>query len=175
MDQCEPDAHHVDDIVGFNESIDQPVAESIRFFSGRIDLARNLFLGMLGHDMRSPLQTVQITASYLAALNACENVSGAASRLSRSDACMQDGYSTDAATFGIIPRKPIPEGVKVFDTMNVRAETVGEKRSYSGAWKKQQTYLIPCYTFFDPNYETGKPVRWKTCLEGGTPLAIAGL
>jgi hypothetical protein len=89
MDQCEPDEHHVDDIVRFNESIDQAVAESIKFFSGRIDMARNLFLGMLGHDMRSPLQTVQITASYLTALNAGEKVSGAASRLSRSGARMQ--------------------------------------------------------------------------------------
>ncbi|RDK11433.1 sensor histidine kinase [Cupriavidus lacunae] len=89
MDECEPDAHHVDDMVRFNEAIDQAVAESIGFFSMQVDLARNLFLGMLGHDMRSPLQAIQITASYLAALNAGEKVSGAASRLIRSGARMQ--------------------------------------------------------------------------------------
>ena len=44
---------------------------------------------MLGHDMRSPLQTIQMTASYLAALNAGEKVSVAASRLIRSGARMQ--------------------------------------------------------------------------------------
>ncbi|CAM2158453.1 protein of unknown function (plasmid) [Pararobbsia alpina] len=65
------------------------------------------------------------------------------------------GLSTDPATFGIVPRKHIPDGVKVFDTMNARAETVGEKRSYSSAWKKLQTCRIPCQTFFEPNYETG--------------------
>jgi hypothetical protein len=44
---------------------------------------------MLGHDMRSPLQTIQMTATYLAALNAGEKVSGAASRLINSGARMQ--------------------------------------------------------------------------------------
>ncbi|WP_175425867.1 hypothetical protein [Trinickia violacea] len=34
----------------------------------------------------------------------------------------------DLATFGMVPRKHIPVGVKVFDTMNARSETVGEKR-----------------------------------------------
>ncbi|AUT65636.1 sensor histidine kinase [Paraburkholderia terrae] len=89
MDECEPDSHHEDDMVRFNEGIDQAIAESVSFFSMQVDLARNLFLGMLGHDMRSPLQTIQMTASYLAALNAGEKVSGAASRLIRSGARMQ--------------------------------------------------------------------------------------
>ncbi|MFC0696820.1 sensor histidine kinase [Paraburkholderia humisilvae] len=89
MDEFEPDSHHVEDIVRFNEAIDQAIAESVSFFSAYVNRARNLLLGMLGHDMRSPLQTIQITASYLAALNAGEKVSGAASRLIRSGARMQ--------------------------------------------------------------------------------------
>jgi len=44
---------------------------------------------MLGHDMRSPLQTILMTAQYLTALNAGEHVSIAASRLIRSGARMQ--------------------------------------------------------------------------------------
>jgi putative SOS response-associated peptidase YedK len=79
------------------------------------------------------------------------------------------------ATFGMVPRKHIPPGVKVFDTMNARAESVGEKRSFSGAWKKLQLCLIPCAAFFEPNYETGKPVRWRIGLAGGAPFAVAGL
>lgn len=86
-----------------------------------------------------------------------------------------DGFSTDPATFGIVPRKRIPPGVKVFDTMNARTESIGEKRSYSGAWKNLQLCLIPCKTFFEPNYETGKPVRWKIGSADGGPLAVAGL
>jgi putative SOS response-associated peptidase YedK len=86
-----------------------------------------------------------------------------------------EGLSTDPATFGMVPRKHIPPGVKVFDTMNARAESVGEKRSFSGAWKKLQLCLIPCDSFYEPNYETGKPVRWRIGMESGNPLAIAGL
>lgn len=86
-----------------------------------------------------------------------------------------DGFSTDAATFGMVPRKRIPPGVKVFDTMNARAESVGERRSFNGLWKGPQLCLIPCERFYEPNYETGKPVRWKIGMESGEPLAIAGL
>ncbi|KAA1007787.1 HAMP domain-containing histidine kinase [Paraburkholderia panacisoli] len=89
MDDCQPDAPHPDDVIRFNEAIDQALAESVDFFTVQVDQARNLLLGMLGHDMRSPLQTVQITATYLAALNAGETVSVAASRLIRSGARMQ--------------------------------------------------------------------------------------
>jgi len=86
-----------------------------------------------------------------------------------------DGLVIDAATFGMVPRRKIPPGVKVFDTMNARAESIGDKRSFSGAWNRLQFCLIPCESFYEPNYETGKPVRWKIGLASGEPLAIAGL
>src|SRR6476659_1418369 len=78
---CEPETPHLEDMIRFNEAIDQALAESIGFYSAQVDQARNLFLGMLGHDMRSPLQAIQLTATYLAALNAGAQVSEAASRL----------------------------------------------------------------------------------------------
>jgi putative SOS response-associated peptidase YedK len=81
----------------------------------------------------------------------------------------------DLATFGMVPRKHIPPGVRVFDTMNARAETLGEKRSFSGAWKRQQVCLVPCEAFYEPCYETGKAVRWRIGMANGEPLAIAGL
>ncbi|MEX3859720.1 ATP-binding protein [Paraburkholderia sp. BR10923] len=98
MDDCQPDAPYLDDIIRFNEAIDQALAESLAFFSTQVDQARNLLLGMLGHDMRSPLQTIQMTASYLSALNAGERVSEAAARLVRSGARMQ-GLLDDLCDF----------------------------------------------------------------------------
>src|SRR4030095_3566348 len=89
MDACPLDALGLEDMVRFNEAIDQAIAESIAFFSAQVDQARNLLLGMLGHDMRSPLNAIQVTATYLAALNAGAEVSAAASRLIRSGASMQ--------------------------------------------------------------------------------------
>lgn len=80
-DDSQPESTHLKDVLRFNEAIDQALAESVAFFSAEVDQARNLFLGMLGHDLRNPLQTIQMTASYLAALNAGAKVSEAAGRL----------------------------------------------------------------------------------------------
>ena len=89
MDDAPLDKTGVDDIIRFNEAIDQAVAESVSHFQTQVEQARNLLLGMLGHDMRSPLNTIVATAGYLAALNAGEEVSVAAARLIRSGASMQ--------------------------------------------------------------------------------------
>ena len=89
MDDCQPEAPHLDDIIRFNEAIDQALAESIDFFSAQVDQARNLLLGTLGHDLRTPLQSIQMTAHYLAALNAGDKVSEAAGRLINSGARMK--------------------------------------------------------------------------------------
>ncbi|CAB3777889.1 Adaptive-response sensory-kinase SasA [Paraburkholderia ultramafica] len=89
MDDCVPESPDLDDVIRFNEAIDQALAESVTLFSMQVEQNRNLLLGMLGHDMRNPLQAIQVTASYLAALNAGDRVSGAAARLIRSGARMQ--------------------------------------------------------------------------------------
>lgn len=84
LDNSRPQPHELDDIIRFNEAIDQALTESVSFFSSQVDRSRNLLLGMLGHDMRSPLQTIQMTAHHLAKLNNGEDVSAAAARLIRS-------------------------------------------------------------------------------------------
>jgi len=89
MDACGSQEIDLDDIVRFNEAVDQALSESIAFFSAQVDQARNLLLGMLGHDMRSPLNTILMTATYLNELNAGANVSSAASRLISSGASMK--------------------------------------------------------------------------------------
>jgi len=75
------------------------------------------------------------------------------------------------APFGFVPRRHIPAGVKIFDTMNARSESVEQKRSFSRAWKNLQLALIPCISFFEPDYETetGNAVRWKIGTASGNP------
>jgi signal transduction histidine kinase len=77
-------------MIRFNEAIDQALAESISFFSAQVDQARDLLLGMLGHDMRTPLQTIQMTAAYLSRINAGEEISAAAGRLITSGTRMKE-------------------------------------------------------------------------------------
>lgn len=84
MDAGPLDHTGAEDMIRFDEALDQAIAESVGYFHGQMEQARNLLLGMLGHDMRSPLSTILATASHLAALNAGEQVSAAAARLIRS-------------------------------------------------------------------------------------------
>ena len=81
---CEPSGTNAPDMIRFNEAIDQAVAESVAFFDAQIEHERNLFLGMLGHDMRSPLQVIQMTTTYLSKLSAGNEVATCAARLSKS-------------------------------------------------------------------------------------------
>ena len=52
-------------LVRFNEAIDQSLAESVERFSGKLNRARELFMGALGHDLRGPLHVVLRGATYL--------------------------------------------------------------------------------------------------------------
>jgi signal transduction histidine kinase len=46
------------DLVRFNEAIDQALAESMTRFSAGLDYSREMFLAMLGHDLRTPLGAI---------------------------------------------------------------------------------------------------------------------
>ena len=84
-----PDREHAEDIIRFNEAIDQALAESIEFYDAKVEQARDLFFGMLGHDLRTPLQAIQFTAKYLRKLNVGSEVSDAAARLISSGSRMK--------------------------------------------------------------------------------------
>jgi len=56
-------AEDLDDITRFNEAVDQAIAESLQVFVAEVDRARDLFLGMLGHDLRGPLSTIASSAA----------------------------------------------------------------------------------------------------------------
>lgn len=84
-----PDRDHVDDIIRFNEAIDQALAESIVLFDEKLEQTRNLFFGTLGHDLRTPLHAIQLTAKYLHKLNAGSEVTTAAERLINSGSRMK--------------------------------------------------------------------------------------
>lgn len=81
MEACRSDDLSLEDVVRFNEGIDQAISESIEYFTAQVDRTRNLVLAMLSHDTRNPLAAIALTASYLANLNAGANVSKAASLL----------------------------------------------------------------------------------------------
>lgn len=87
--KCHPTPINPEEVVRFNEGIDQALAESIGFFDDEVSRSRNLLLGMLSHDMRSPLNAVLLTAQYIAASNAGAEMSDAATSIINSGAAMK--------------------------------------------------------------------------------------
>ena len=53
------------EMVRFNEAIDQALAESVITYSARADHMRELFLAILGHDLRAPLFTMALVGEAL--------------------------------------------------------------------------------------------------------------
>lgn len=61
------DQTDLNDLMRFNEAIDQAVAESVLRFSRDLDRARDMFVAILSHDLRTPLQSVLLTTTQLLA------------------------------------------------------------------------------------------------------------
>lgn len=60
------DADVVDQMIRFNEAIDQAIAESLVAYTDAMTQARTLLLAVLGHDLRSPLATMALCGGLLA-------------------------------------------------------------------------------------------------------------
>ena len=60
-------------------------------------------------------------------------------------------------------------------TYNARSETVDARPSYAPAWQAGQRCIIPAEGFYEPNYETGKAIRWAFNLPDSAPMGIAGI
>ncbi|QLG88334.1 SOS response-associated peptidase family protein [Chitinibacter bivalviorum] len=81
---------------------------------------------------------------------------------------------TIVANYGFLPQRKLPTGTR-YSTMNARAETIGQLKSYRSAWHATQFCLIPMQGFFEPCYESGKAERQLIQLASGEPFAVAGI
>ncbi|MGJ7495355.1 sensor histidine kinase [Variovorax sp. RT4R15] len=61
-----PDPNALHDVGRFNEAIDQALAESVRVYAAEVERWRQIFLGVLGHDLRGPLNAIAMTAEIIA-------------------------------------------------------------------------------------------------------------
>lgn len=53
------------DVTRFNEAVDQALAESIARYEFMVKQSQNMFLAILGHDLRNPLGTIVTGASFV--------------------------------------------------------------------------------------------------------------
>lgn len=54
-----------EDLMRFNEAIDQSTAESVSRYTEDIDRSKEMFLAILGHDLRSPLNAVIMASQFM--------------------------------------------------------------------------------------------------------------
>lgn len=55
----------VEDLTRFNEAIDQSLAESITRYTQDLDQSKEMFLAILGHDLRTPLGAVITSSKFM--------------------------------------------------------------------------------------------------------------
>lgn len=59
------DENSFQEMIRFNEAIDQALGESVQQYTLRVDQSRDLFTGVLAHDLRAPLSIMQSSAELL--------------------------------------------------------------------------------------------------------------
>jgi putative SOS response-associated peptidase YedK len=79
-----------------------------------------------------------------------------------------------SARFGLIPAWAKDEKASR-NTYNARSETVADKPSFRAPWRQAQYGLLLVDHFYEPDYETGRSLRWKIGLASESPFAIASL
>ena len=60
------------DMIRFNEAIDEALAESTAAYAEQVNRSRDIFLAILGHDLRAPLQAVSMSTELLLRKTALE-------------------------------------------------------------------------------------------------------
>ena len=56
----------IEQITRFNEGMDKALAQSVQRYSGEVATSRDMFLAVLGHDLRGPLSGIGMSAMLLA-------------------------------------------------------------------------------------------------------------
>jgi signal transduction histidine kinase len=103
------------DLVRFNEAIDQAIAESITRYTEDLDHSKEMFLAVLGHDLRTPLGAVLMSSQFMLDTgDLVEPYRALASRIAHS-ATRMNGMVSDLLDF---TRTQLGSGVPI-----VRAET----------------------------------------------------
>ena len=62
----EPESSLIEEITRFNEGMDKALAQSVQRYSSEVAASRDMFLAVLGHDLRGPLSGIDMSAMLLA-------------------------------------------------------------------------------------------------------------
>jgi signal transduction histidine kinase len=114
----DPDQRDLADLTRFNESIDQSLTEAVRSYTDRVDYSRQMFLAILGHDLRNPLNAMTLLATALSQSNQLDaEAVGMTSQMADSAAAMSRMITdlldfTAAGLGGVLPLTTAPMDMK---------------------------------------------------------------
>jgi signal transduction histidine kinase len=118
------------DLIRFNEGIDQALSESVAHYTATRERSREIFLGVLGHDLRTPISVVLMSTRFMMERGKLESPDAtAASRVLRSGTRLQNLVREllDVAHIrlgGFLPIEPKP-----VDLANSCHEVIDEMRA----------------------------------------------
>jgi len=64
------DKTDIADLTRFNESIDQELTESVSHYTKKVNYSKDLFIGILSHELRNPLNVVSMSAQLMLSMGA---------------------------------------------------------------------------------------------------------
>jgi signal transduction histidine kinase len=79
-----PGPESFEDMMRFNQAIDQAIAESVAHHADEEEAWRQIFLGVLGHDLRGPLSAILLTSDLISKMTTDTPLSKQAKRLIKS-------------------------------------------------------------------------------------------
>jgi signal transduction histidine kinase len=121
----ETHADELEQLMRFNEAVDQAITESVARYTEQVQRYTHLFMGMLGHDIRNPLGTITLSAEVLVRSGqvqrrAVEPIVNGARRIQSIVELVVD--FSRAQSNGVMPISPLPSDLRpLFDS--VLAET----------------------------------------------------
>ena len=114
-----PRTEDLQELTRFGEAMDQALSESASLYTKKVEDSRNLLLGVLGHDLRTPLGVVQMSATYLLRTDTLDGAqTKAAARIltssERMTAMIRDILDFTQTAFGVsLPLTPSPNDMGV--------------------------------------------------------------
>lgn len=146
------DNDDVKDLTRFNEAIDQAMTESISHYTKTMGDSRNIFLGILGHDLRTPLGAASMSAQLLGRLGTLNekqtllatqivNCSARASQIvSDLLELTREGFGTEFSLNKTpvdlrIVGEELTEELKAFSSRNIILKITGDTK---GEWDKSR-------------------------------------
>lgn len=96
-----PVSQDLDDLTRFNEAIDQSTASAVHSYTERVDETREIFLAILGHDLRNPLSALKLGATVLSQNQSLDDDSAKMAGEMISTAIQMDDLILDLLDFAV--------------------------------------------------------------------------